>query len=170
MVQQADTCDEPDCLKIKNRCGVRINTHLRRVAGDQHQVPQPKGVCTDQIHLECKQIPVPAAYMNDRFDGHLPFYEQRERGRRHPAGGTGTVSYVDRIDPLFVKKLRSLHGFRCVNSFRRIQLHGNGKFLSQNSTPRGTFLDRNRRQSFVRLFLLEDRNGHQPTRLDGPEK
>ena len=83
-----------DRIGVEHAGGMRIVAQLRRVAGDEEDVPHAAGGAGQQVGLHADQIAVAAAEMQDRLDLGLaenPLGGDQRRNARRCAGPVGDV-------------------------------------------------------------------------------
>ena len=70
-VQIAHEVREPDGVDVEHGGRARIWTHLRRVAGDDEQVPNAHRCRAEQVAEHAQEVAVATGIVRDRFDADL---------------------------------------------------------------------------------------------------
>src|SRR5437899_3436882 len=95
LIQAIHQIRETDRVDVEYRGRFRIRAHLRRIARDDENVAQPRGVRADDVGEHAEQVAVAAAVVNDGLDADLALDEYRRGQHAHAtlrAGPSGTLT------------------------------------------------------------------------------
>src|SRR6266576_2230275 len=98
LIQAIHQIRETDRVDVEYRGRFRIRAHLRRIARDDENVAQPRGVRADDVGEHAEQVAVAATVMNDGLDADLALDEYRRWQHAHATLRAGAVGHVDHID------------------------------------------------------------------------
>src|SRR5438477_7053452 len=73
LIQTIDQVRETDRVDVEDCRRVRVRAHLGRIAGDDQDVAQSRGMRADDVGEHPEEIAIPAAVVNHRLDSHLAF-------------------------------------------------------------------------------------------------
>src|SRR6185437_15116720 len=121
-VQAADEAEDADGVEVVDGGGVGEVAHLRRVAGDDDEVPDAERVRAEEVRDLAEEVPVAAADVEERLDAELLLQAHREGEVRHPRLGAGAVCDVDDVDAAGGEHARGLDGGARVEADRGVDL------------------------------------------------
>ena len=164
MVQRVGQPQEADRVEIKHGGRRGVVAHLRRVARDDHQVPDPEHPGAEQVGVQPQQIPIAAANVQDDVDRHLRLHAQAERQIAHARGRARAIRDIDDIDAGPLQHRGGAQRLREVEPRLGIHLDAHHEVLgATRSAPRrapGEALAEHARDLLSeRRFLLGRRSG-----------
>ena len=123
VIQVVHEIGQPDRVHVEHRRGIRIGTHLRRIAGDDQHVAEPDRRRSQQIAEHAEQIPIAAGIVRHRLDPH-PLLDQHARQQRaHPALRARAIGNVDGVDAGNFEPSDVNQHPRRIDTARRNDLH-----------------------------------------------
>ena len=122
----AETADR---VEVIHRRSMRVVTHLRRVAGYDHQVVQAQRVIGEQVGLQAEQVAIAHAEMHQRLHAKLAPHLQCQCPVGHADRGPRTISDVDHIHAGRLQHPRRLYRPCRIEPRRRVHLHRDRKAL-----------------------------------------
>ena len=156
MVQLVHHVRQANRVDVEHSGRVRIRAHLRRIAGNQKQVPQAQRRGAQQVGHHAEQIAIAAAVVQHRLRFRFRVLHHQRRGHRaHARLRARPVGNVDAIDTRVFQKPDRIQSLPRIAAFRRQHFDRGDKFTRGDlARPVRTLLGGN--DSHVRRLQIMD--------------